>query len=55
MNSFKCKKDNMSCIPFIVHEEQMFKAYEREKRLKTIIVLTNSLWLIGAILAFVVR
>ena len=42
-------------IPYIVHEHQMWKAYRREKHLKIALILSNVLWLAGAITAIIVR
>ena len=42
-------------IPYIVHEHQMWKAYRREKQLKIALILSNALWLAGAITAIIVR
>lgn len=55
----KMKGDNMNKelykIPYIVHEHQMWKAYKREKHLKIALILSNALWLAGAITAIIVR
>jgi hypothetical protein len=42
-------------IPYIAHEHQMWKAYKREKHLKVALILSNALWLAGAITALIVR
>lgn len=42
-------------IPYIVHEHQMWKAYRREKHLKIALIISNALWLAGAITALIVR
>jgi hypothetical protein len=53
------KGDNMNKelykIPYIAHEHQMWKAYKREKHLKVALILSNALWLAGAITALIVR
>lgn len=48
----QCK--SLAMIPFIEHERQMFKAYQREKGWKIIFIGSNLLWLLGAII-FAVR
>lgn len=47
--------DNMAHIPYIAHLKRIHEAYKREKRLKHLLILTNGLWLTGAILSFVMR
>ena len=34
----------MAMIPYIEHELRMFKAYERERRLKFMLTATNVFW-----------
>ena len=46
---------HLAKIPYIVHEARMFKAHQREKRWKVIFVVSNCLWITGAILSLVVR
>lgn len=46
---------DMAQIPYIEHKHRMFKVYQREKRLKVLLVCSNCLWLIAAILTTVVR
>ena len=43
-------KIDMAQIPYIEHEYRMYKAYEREKRLKLILLGTNVLWVLAVIL-----
>ena len=38
------KDEKMAMIPYVEHELRMFKAYEREKRLKFILTATNVFW-----------
>ena len=40
------KKLNMAQIPYIEHQRRMFKAYKRERKLKTALIITNALWLL---------
>lgn len=49
------KTNNMACIPYIAHLKQMHDAYKREKRLKRILVLSNVLWTVGAVIFFLMR
>lgn len=47
MKCNKCKDNlKMACIPYISHELRMEKAYEREKRLKNLLVACNIIWFI---------
>jgi hypothetical protein len=46
---------DMAQIPYIEHKHRMFKAYRRERRLKALLVCSNCLWLVMAILTIVVR
>lgn len=48
-------KPNMYTISYIAHCKRMYKAQIREKRLKGILILSNILWLILAVLIAVVR
>ena len=51
-----CNKNNdMAQIPYIEHERRMFKAYQREKRLKILLFGTNISWLFIAALMLCVR
>lgn len=45
----------LATIPYIVHEARMYKAYQREKKWKMLFFVSNFLWIVGAILSFVVR
>ena len=61
--------NDMAHIPYIAHlkrmheayvreeqlKKQIHKAYKQEKSLKHLLILTNGLWLAGAILSFVMR
>ena len=38
------KNIDMAQIPYIEHRKRMFKAYQRENRLKWILVATNVFW-----------
>lgn len=49
------RKIDLFRIPLIAHEHQMWKAYKREKHLKIALILSNALWLAGAITAILVR
>ena len=49
-----CKTD-MAQIPYIEHELRIFKAYQREIRLKAFLIGSNCLWFIAAVLCFVLR
>lgn len=42
-------------IPYVEHEHRMYKAYIREKKLKVWLVITNCLWMAGAIITAIVR
>ncbi len=44
------KKINMAQIPYIEHEYRMYKAYQREKRLKYILIGTNIVWAVVALI-----
>lgn len=46
---------DMAQIPYIEHEYRMYKAYIREKKLKVWLVITNCLWMVGAIITAIVR
>ena len=41
---------NMAHIPFIEHKKRMYKAYCRERNLKLLLIISNVLWLIIALL-----
>jgi hypothetical protein len=43
-------KTDIAQIPYITHEYRMHKAYEREKRLKCILIATNVLWAVVALI-----
>jgi hypothetical protein len=45
----------IATIPYIVHELRMYKAHQREKRWIVLLIITNCLWIVGAILSLVVR
>jgi hypothetical protein len=38
------KEKEMAQIPYIEHELRMFKAYERERRLKFMLTASNVFW-----------
>jgi hypothetical protein len=44
---------DMAQIPYIEHEARMFKAYQREKRWMMLFIISNCLWIVGAILSLV--
>lgn len=46
---------DMAQIPYIEHQRRMYKAYKREKALKGLLIGSNTLWLLCAILWLVVR
>ena len=47
MRCKECVKDSeLSLIPFIEHKKRMYKAYQREHRLKIALATTNILWFI---------
>lgn len=54
MTCNKCLKDNdLAKIPYIEHEKRMFKAYQREVKLKYFLLGSNILWgLIVVLLLF---
>lgn len=41
----------MATIPYIVHEARMYRAYKRERLLKTLLLISNTVWL--SVLLFV--
>lgn len=41
------KINDLAQIPYVAHEYRMFKAYQRELRLKIALVSTNLAWLIA--------
>jgi hypothetical protein len=47
-------KKDMATIPYIAHEARMFKAYQREKSLKALLIASNCLW-IGVMLFMLLR
>lgn len=47
------KNSELSLIPFVEHKKRMFKAYQREQRLKISLIATNILWLIVFIILLV--
>ena len=53
----KCNKCigniEMAQIPYIEHEYRIYKAYEREKRLKLMLIGTNILWALVVIMLVV--
>lgn len=56
-----CLDKDMAQIPYIEHEHRMFKAYQRESRLKEReeklkgwLIATNVVWFIVAILCLIV-
>lgn len=53
----KCNecKVNMAQIPYIEHKKRIYKAYQREQKLKILLVCTNTLWALGTILVFITR
>ena len=51
----KCIKPEMAQIPFVEHEFRIFKAHQREIRLKAFLIGSNCLWFIAAVLCFVLR
>ena len=50
-----CFKEDMAHIPYIEHEHRMYKAYQREIKLKGWLIATNAMWLVGTIVVFLVR
>ena len=47
MDCDRCKKDiKMATIPYIEHEHRMYKAYQRESRLKIGLIASNTIWVI---------
>ena len=49
----KCSECNMAQIPYIEHRKRMFKAYQREERLKRWLLITNLGWLMAMIIVLV--
>ncbi len=47
-------KNDMARIPYVVHKKHMFEAYRREKLWRGLFVGSMLLWVLGAIVAFVV-
>lgn len=45
----------MAQIPYIEHEHRMFKAYQRENRLKIALIATNALWCVSASVLLIMR
>lgn len=55
-------KEGLATIPYIVHELRMYKAYQRENKWQRLavvwkkgFVISNCLWITGAILSFLLR
>lgn len=46
MKCNKCIKPDMAQIPYIEHEYRMYKAYQREKRLKISLICSNIVWVL---------
>ena len=46
----KDKDIKMAQIPYIEHEYRMYKAYKRENRLKCILIGTNIIWAVIALI-----
>lgn len=42
-------KNDMAQIPYIVHKKRMYEAYQREKVLKVVLVLTNAFWIVVSV------
>lgn len=40
----------MAQVPYIEHEYRLYKAYQREKRLKYILIGTNIIWAVIALI-----
>ena len=56
MDCNKClKNNNMAQIPYIEHENRMFKAYQRENCLKAWLLGTNLLWLLITLILLFAR
>ena len=56
-NIMKCNecKVNMAQIPYIEHKKRIYKAYKREQKLKILLVCTNAMWVLGAVLTLITR
>ena len=50
-----CTDKDMAQIPYIEHQRRMYKAYRREKVLSVLLIGSNALWFLVAILWLVVR
>lgn len=47
-----CNDKEMAQIPYIEHEKRMFKAYQRENKLKYLLFGANALWGLILLLLF---
>lgn len=45
-----CTDKNLAQIPYIEHEHRMYKAHQRELKLKGWLIATNISWFIGVII-----
>lgn len=50
-----CFKEDMAHIPYIEHKRRMFKAYQKEIKLKGLLIGTNVMWIVGVVVWLVVR
>ena len=44
--------DNLAKIPYVVHAQRMYKAQQRENKLRKYLVISNCIWIVVAVLAF---
>ena len=50
-----CTNEHIAQIPYIEHKRRMFKAYRRENVLKSWLIGTNTIWLVGIIIWLIAR
>ena len=50
-----CVKEDMAQIPYIEHKRRMFKAYQREIKLRRWLIGTNAMWIVGLVVWLVTR
>ena len=55
MKCKECTKVDMAQIPYVEHRMRMYRAYERERRLKVTLIATNALWVFGVAFFAIVR
>ena len=55
MDEGKIKTDELAKISLISHKHQLWKAHRQVKRLRVCLIVSNCLWLLGAIFSLLMR